>query len=394
MLRLALEPTEHPSSIDRASSSAPGNRVRGSLLKQYRGRSETMSESSSQSARNPGLFASGRRVRSVALTVLLALCVSSQAVAANSDANGDDPQLEAPIQEGIALRRAGNDEAALTLFLNLERTNPDSIRVLLHITAAAQATGRWMMAYSYLHKAAAHRNEPYFVRYRTAIKGIEDATTQHIGQFRAVGAPDGAEVRLNGEVVGTLPMTDAKPVEVGQYILEVAKPGFYPLRRSVSIGPGSTLTQEAVELRPGALASASAGGPKSGRYSASTARDTEPPSGWRARWVTWTLGGATAASAATAAVALVYRNERADHWNSTGCLDGTKTREQVCGGVRDDISLAQNVAIGAGISAVAFGGATLAQALISAQHSPVATAKAPSFTCSPGLASLLCGGSF
>ncbi len=353
-----------------------------------------MSESSSQFARSQGLFASGRRARSIAFTLLAGLFMSTQAAAANSDANGDDPQLESPIQEGIALRRAGNDEAALTLFLNLERTNPDSIRVLLHITAAAQATGRWMMAYSYLRKASAHRNEPYFVRYRAAIKGIEDAITQHIGQFRVVGAPDGAEVRLNGELIGTLPMTDAKPIEVGQYILEVAKPGFYPLRGSVSIGPGSTLTQEAVELHHGALASASAVGSKSTGYSASTTRDTEPPSGWRARWVTWTLGGATVASAATAAVALVYRNERADHWNSTGCLDGTKTREQVCGGVRDDISLGQNVALGAGIAAVAFGGATLAQALISTQHSPVETARAPSFTCSPGLASLLCVGSF
>jgi hypothetical protein len=337
------------------------------------------------------LFASGRRARSIALTLLFGLSVSTQAAAANNDANGDDPQLEAPIQEGIALRRAGNDDAALTLFLNLERTSPDSIRVLLHITAAAQATGRWMMAYSYLRKAAAHRNEPYFVRYRTAIKGIEDAITQHVGQFRAVGAPDGAEVRLNGEVVGTLPMTDAKPIEVGQYILEVAKLGFYPLRRSVSIGPGSTLTQEAVELRPAALASTSAIASKSTR---SAARDPEAPSGWRARWVTWTLGAATVASTATAAVALVYRNERADHWNSTGCLDGTKTREQVCGGVRDDISLAQNVAIGAGIAAVAFGGATLAQALVSTQHTAAATAKSPSFTCSPGLASVLCAGSF
>src|SRR4051794_36302622 len=80
-----------------------------------------------------------------------------------SDASGDDPQLEAPVQQGIALRRAGNDEAALSLFLDLERSNPDSIRVLLHITAAAQATGRWMMAYNYLRKAATHKNEPYYL---------------------------------------------------------------------------------------------------------------------------------------------------------------------------------------------------------------------------------------
>jgi hypothetical protein len=328
------------------------------------------------------------------LGLLLGLSFAPPAAAGN-DANGDDPQLEAPLEQGIALRRAGNDEAALSLFLDMEKSNPDSIRVLLNITAAAQATGRWMMAYSYLRKAATHKNEPYYVRYRSAIKTIEDATTQHVGQFRAVGAPAGAQVRLNGELIGTLPMTDAKPIEVGQYTLEVSLPGYYPLRRAVSVGPGSALTQEAVELREGtsALDSAGAGGKNSGSPS-NRQLATERVSWWHARWVTWTLAGATAATTATAIGALVYRNERADHWNSEACLDGTRTRQEVCGGVRSDISLFQNLAVGTGIAAVVFGGATLTQGILSPDRTPVATSLAPSFGCSPGLASVLCTGSF
>src|SRR3954471_17766853 len=104
--------------------------------------------------------------RSAMKLLLAALLALSFAVPprAGSDANGDDPQLEAPIQQGIALRRAGNDEGALALFMDLERNQPESVRVLLHVTAAAQATGRWMMAYTYLQKALAHKNEPYFIR--------------------------------------------------------------------------------------------------------------------------------------------------------------------------------------------------------------------------------------
>lgn len=329
----------------------------------------------------------------VALCILLSLFWSLSAHAA-SDANGDDPQLEAPIQQGIALRRAGNDDAALTLFLDLERNNPDSIRVLLHITAAAQATGRWMMAYAYLRKAAAHKNEPYYVRYRAAIKSIEDATTQHVGQFRAVGTPVGAEVRLNGEVVGTLPMSDAKPFEVGQYVLEVSKPGFYPLRRNIAIGPGTGFTQEAVDLR--VQSSSSLALDAHGRAIGGTVnpRDGERQPWWHARWVTWTLAGATAATAVTSAVALVYRNERAGRWNGSGCLDGTKTRQEVCGNVRDDISLGQNVAIGSGIAAILFGSATITQAILSTDRPPVATASPRNFRCSPGLAGVACFGSF
>jgi hypothetical protein len=249
-----------------------------------------------------------------------------------------------------------------------------------------------MMAYAYLRKAATHKSDAYYVRYRSAIKSIEDATSQHVGQFRAVGAPAGAEVRLNGEVIGSLPMTGAKPIEVGQYLLEVSLSGYYPLRRAVSIGPGSALTQESVELRAGTPASDMTG--TGGSRAGGTNRQVERPPLWKARWVTWTLAGATAATAATAIVALVYRNSRADRWNSTGCLDGSKTRQEVCGDVRNDISLGQNLAVGSGIAAVIFGGATLTQVILSSERPPVATSKAPSFGCSPGLASVLCTGSF
>jgi len=330
------------------------------------------------------------------LAALLALSFSSPARAGN-DANGDDPQLEGPIQQGIALRRAGNDEAALTLFINLEQTNPDSVRVLLHITAAAQATGRWMLAYTYLQKAFAHKDEPYFIRYRTAIKSIDDATTQHIGQFRAVGDPVGAEVRINGEIIGTLPMADPKPLEVGQYVLEVSKAGFYPLRRTVSVAAGTALTQEAVALRAGVPSPSSLGAnPTSARSADGAAHAADHHAWWRARWVTWTLAGATVASATTASIALIYRNSRADHWNSSSCLSGTQTREDVCGDVRSEISSAQNVAIGTGIAALVFGGATLTQAILSTERPLAASASAGglSLQCAPGLGSIGCVGSF
>jgi len=330
------------------------------------------------------------------LAALLALSFTAPAHAGN-DANGDDPQLEAPIQQGIALRRAGNDEAALALFIDLEKTNPDSVRVLLHITAAAQATGRWMMAYTYLQKAFAHKSDPYFIRYRSAIKSIDDATAQHIGQFRAVGDPAGAEVRLNGELMGTLPMADPKPIEVGQYVLEVTKLGFYPLRRTVSVAPGGALTQESVALRVGTASSNSLGaGSTNASSSAGGQHATDHQAWWQARWLTWTLAGATVATATTATLALVYRNNRADHWNSASCLNGTHTREEVCGDVHNEISRAQNVAVGTGIAALVFGGATVTQAILSTERAPVGSAslKAPGIRCSPGLGSIACFGSF
>jgi hypothetical protein len=323
------------------------------------------------------------------LSILLVLAVAAPAMAAG-ETEAESPDLEASIQQGIALRKAGNDDAALSLFLDLERKNPESIRVMLHITAAAQATGRWLMAYSYLHKASSHKNDPYFIRYRVAIKGIEDAINQHVGQFRAVGAPPGAEVRLNGEVVGTLPMIDAKPIEVGQYVLEVTKGGYYPLRRAVSVGAGSALTQESADLRLNTT-----GASVFNADQRNVPVSTRPRAAWQARWITYTLATLTVASAATSVTALVWRNVRASRWNDDSkCLSGTLTRQERCPGVRSDISTAQDIAIGSGIAAAVFGGATLTHLLLSLDRPQVATATSRTWGCNPGLASIACSGSF
>ena len=326
-------------------------------------------------------------------SLLLGLSLALPAHAA-SDANGDDPQLEAPIQQGVALRRAGNDEAALGLFLDLERRNPDSIRVLLHVTAAAQATGRWVMAYNYLRKASSHKDDPYYLRYRSAIRSMEDAITQHVGHFRAVGTPIGAEVRINGEVIGHLPMASPNPIEVGQYVLEVSKPGFYPLRRSISVGSGSGPTQVAVDLRVRTAASEALDAHGKATNASGNSHELQQRPWWHARWLTWTLAGATVATAGASVTAVLYRNDRADRWNGAGCLDGTKTRQEVCGNVRDDVSLGQSIAVGSGIAAVVFGGATLTQAILSTERAPAAAASRRQLTCSPGFGTLSCFGSF
>src|SRR5688572_9113939 len=133
----------------------------------------------------------------------------------------DKAETEALLRRGIQLRREGADEAALAIFLEAEAQSPDSVRVLLHVATAAQAAGKWLMADEYLRKAAQHESDPYYQRYRSEIEEVRAATAQRVGQFRAVGEPEGAEVTLNGEVVGSLPMDLPKSVEAGTYVLEV-----------------------------------------------------------------------------------------------------------------------------------------------------------------------------
>jgi hypothetical protein len=340
------------------------------------------------------------RILSTKLALLLTLCLIALSLPSRAEAAPptDPDELESAILAGIELRKGGNDDAALDLFLKLDRDNPGSVRLMLQVTAAAQAAGRWLVAYEYLRKAAAFKGDPYYQRNRVAIRSVEEAVGQHVGQFRAVGEPSGAEVRLSGKRIGTLPLAEPVAVELGSYVLEVSKPGYYPLRRDVTFAPGATLNQEVVELRPNAapsaqLATSAAAEPPASDFSASADR-----SWWRSHSLTWVLGGVTLAAAATTGGALWVRERSAERWNDDSkCLDtqqAGRTRAEVCGSERSTAKTAGNVALGAGVVTAVFATATLTQLLFSWGAPAHATQARHSPSCSAGLGSFACSGTF
>jgi hypothetical protein len=329
------------------------------------------------------------------LLSMLATAMPSMAAAPN-----DDAAMEAAIQDGIALRRAGNDEGALSLFLDVERKNPGSVRVLLHVTAAAQATGRWLLAYDYLRRASAFKNDPYYLRNRVAVKAIEDAVARHVGQFRVVGQPAGAEVRLSGNLIGTLPFNEPVAVELGAYVLEVSKAGYYTLRRDVTLNVGGTLSQEVVAL---GLNDQHDARPATRRALAPTLVASSPardraPSWWQTRPVTWSLAGIAVASAATSGVALAIREGKIERWNDDArCIDRqniTRTREQICGDDRDAATTAGTVALTSGVVAVLFAGAAATHWLTTSPKPEREAQRQPHGSCGVGWGSLVCSGTF
>lgn len=314
----------------------------------------------------------------------------------------EKPETEALLRRGIQLRREGADEAALAIFLEAEAQSPDSVRVLLHVATAAQAAGKWLMADEYLRKAAQHESDPYYQRYRAEIEEVRAATAQRVGQFRAVGEPAGAEVKLNGEPVGTLPMDAPKSVEAGTYVLEVTKDGFYRLRRPISV-PGGVLTRETVNLN--VRTAAGGDGPDElGRAGGSVGVDTRQPEDWWAQsWVTWTLLGVGVAGGATTGVALFMRDRAADEWNDENlCLSRAQpnlTRSDVCGDVKDEIDLAEQVAVIGGITGAVFTGFALAHWIATSDGSRETARRRSgedtgSVSCAPGFMSVNCAGSF
>jgi len=337
----------------------------------------------------------------ILILAMVVIGVSGRTAAASDVAQTDDG-IQDQLSQGIALRRGGKDEAALGIFLGVEKRAPDSVRVLLHITTAALAVGRWTMAYEYLQKALSHKDDPYFQHYKAAIDNVERTINQRIGQFRAHGWPAGAEVRLSGELIGTLPMSNAKVLEVGSYTLEVSKPGFFSLRRPVTIAGDGSLTQEDIDLReqkpfsPPMFAQMTL----QGDSRVDTGAPPPPTPWWRSRAVTWSLLGVGVAAGAASGIAFGIRENDAARWNNNSqCLGGSAnpnaSRDQVCGTTRRDIDVAQNVGIITGIAAVAFGGAALVHALTRPQSQGDVADRAHALAgCSPGPGSIACYGSF
>jgi PEGA domain len=345
-----------------------------------------------------GMYSRTLKHRVTWLLVLLATLIHVEPARAAQPE--DDAAVEKAIQDGIVLRRAGNDEGALTLFLDLERKSPDSVRVLLHVTAAAQATGRWLLAHDYLRKAAAFKNDAYYVRNRAAVNAVEEAVARHVGEFRVLGQPSGAEVRLSGNLLGRLPFKEPVAVELGSYVLEVSKPGFYSLRRDIAISAGGALNQEVVELalsdEPSGVAPVARGGVPA-HQRPRPANDREA-SWWESRAVTWTLAGIAVAGAGTSGLALAIRQQKVARWNDDArCIDRqavTRSREEACGSERDAANTAGTVAVTSGAVAALFATATLTHWLTTSPRSTAQARREPSASCGAGLASVVCSGTF
>ena len=268
-------------------------------------------------------------------------------------AHAEEPaSLEGLIQDGIRLRRDGEDEKALEVFRQAERLQPSSVRVLLHLATAAQAAGHWVEADTYIRRVFDYRDDPYYRRYESDISTVEQLIASRVGRFQVVGSPPGAEVRLNGRVVGHVPMAEAHRLEAGNYQLEVVSQGHYALRRSQRV-PGGVLTREVVDLGPETSAADSA---------MVLGEDQGPPRWWEERWVAWSLAGAGAASALTAGIAFVVREQQASQWNDDGrcVVPGGGTREQQCGSDYGDARMAERIGATAAVGALLFGGAAIA----------------------------------
>lgn len=306
------------------------------------------------------------RRRCLPLLALLALACGSWLLAAPADAQArDDDDADALIKQGIELRRAGRDVEALDQFRRANERAP-SPRAQAQMGLADQALGRWPEAEDHITRALASPEDPWIVKNRPTLESAITAIGEHLGSLDILGEPAGAEILVQGQVAGKLPLGRPLRVTAGSVVLEVRAAGHLPLIRTLTVAAGQ-LSRESVTL-PSVAGSTLASARPSGADLPSPPRapaddGSAPAPAGRLRTLAWVALVAGAASAAVGATSVIIREVDARNYN-TNCVDPaarlTMSQQGQCDDWRSGGSSASTVAVVTFIAAGALGAASAA----------------------------------
>ena len=186
---------------------------------------------------------------------------------------------------------------------------------------AEQALGRWIDGEAHLARALEAGQDPWIAKYRGTLESSRAEIGKHLGSLYVTGGPEGAELRLDGQPVGTLPLRRPLRLPLGTFSLEASVGGHVVVARAVSIAAGLTAHEDlsAPAAAPASPAAAPAPVAVSTRESA---RDEGPPEAASGRRrLAWVAVGGAVALAAAGGVVLFLGNRDARSYNTT-CAAG------------------------------------------------------------------------
>lgn len=191
-----------------------------------------------------------RRVVVLPAGILLVACVLSLS---QQHALGAEPgSPETLVRQALELRRAGQDMEALVRLERAHKQSPTP-RITAQLGLCLQALGRWAEADQRLAQALAAANDPWIEKNRTILKESSEVAKSHVARVEVVGEPSGAEVFINGQKVGQLPLEAAIAVNEGQVDVELQAPGFERAARTIPVS-GQGYHRTVIRLKPaGAL---------------------------------------------------------------------------------------------------------------------------------------------
>lgn len=145
-----------------------------------------------------------------------------------------EPGTEALVEQGLALRRARRDDAALAAFEQAYQRDAKPM-ILAQIGLAEQALGRFFEAEQHLKQSLA-TNDAWIEQHRAALERALGVVAARLAWLEVAVSAANAELRLDDQV---RPLS-ASPFRLaaGPHTLEVRSPGGATLQRTVELAPG------------------------------------------------------------------------------------------------------------------------------------------------------------
>jgi hypothetical protein len=191
------------------------------------------------------------------MCALLLLALLASAPSPERRSTETEPvNVESLLSEGIALRRDGKDHRALPLFQRAHDLASTS-RTAAQLGLVEMQLGYWVRAERHLMEALSSPRDPWIFRNRPELESALQRTKAAIGELTVGGAPAGAEVMVNGVLVGRLPLAGPSRVGEGPVKVDVRAAGFEPDRRQFTIQGGERRSLQVVlaKLDAGSAAS-------------------------------------------------------------------------------------------------------------------------------------------
>lgn len=238
-------------------------------------------------------------------------------------------EAEALVQQGVAQRRAGQDQLALESFRRAFALQP-SPRTRAQIALAEQALGQWVDADRDLRAALAANTDDWIQRNRAALEAALNAIASRIATIELTCNTAGARLFVNGHEESTFPLAEPVRVEAGTVALEVRMDGFRTVRRVLDVDGGRTY-RESFTLVPNPVVDDPQYVPQpdprtNRRIAPPVVVQPDPP----APPLSWALIGAGGAMLAVGAIGHGYWQNRVGLYNSNVKINDDGTIEPGC----------------------------------------------------------------
>jgi hypothetical protein len=260
---------------------------------------------------------------------LFALCLATT----NGYAQESDQEF---VERGVELRKQHRDGEALEQFRRAEAIKPTP-KIKAQIALAEQAMGKWVEAERDLTSALRASDDGWISNHVAALQDSLAEVRQHLGTLVVRANVQEAELWLNGERIGELPLERLR-VPAGTLLVELRTKDHEPVRHSLLLEPEATLTTEIViapESDP----------PVASAESSAKTSESRPTHPNLQRTAAWTALGASGVFLGGALFAQLVGYQQAARYNDNNlCAVPGRTRDEACAIYRGRAETAQSVA--------------------------------------------------